>query len=476
MADDKQVGAIIETGLVDWQILQQDASGFASVTLEGRWQADETAANQPCVVEVRVVAGDTSVAVNRALDWQRADTTAEGRWQITLRVPAGGLYRLETRCAVTSQPEREWALRGDMRHFWGVGDVWVIAGQSNSAGYGRGAIYDPPELGIHLFRNSEQWALATHPMNDATDTAHIVNRERANPAHSPYLHFARLLKQQLHYPIGLVQTALGGSPLSAWNPTEEGPAVLYHNMMHCITCAGGKIKGILWYQGESDAGPGLAESYAARFQAAVEAWRAAVQQPDLPILTVQLNRYYQPPETVTENSAAMARAWSLLRETQRQLARTMAQVAVVTTLDLAMSDLIHTGPAGNLVLGERLAQAALGMVYGQPVAYQAPDLQQARLIDQETIELSFAYVLDRLDNLDRAANCFKVEDSAGEVPLAAVIYPLNHTIQLRLARPLAGAAVVHGAYGYNPTLAPVDMDRVVPILSFSQVPIEQYAI
>lgn len=85
------------------------------------------------------------------------------------------------------------------------------------------------------------------------------------------------------------------------------------------------------------------------------------------------------------------------------------------------------------------------------------------------IELRFAHVLDRLDNLDRAANCFKVEDSSGDVPIAAVIYPIDQTIQLRLTRPLVGEAVVHGAYGYNPALAPVDMDRVLPILGFSQV-------
>jgi hypothetical protein len=470
MTNQTQIGATLEAGLVDWQILQQDSSGYATLKLAGRWQADEAAAGQPCVVEVRVVAGDTGVAVQRALDWQAATTTTDGQWQIALRVPAGGLYRLETRCRVTTQPEREWALRGDMRHFWGVGDLWVIAGQSNSAGYGRGAVYDPPELGIHLFRNSDQWTLAFHPMNDATATAHTVNRERANPAHSPYLHFARLLKQQLNYPIGLVQTALGGSPLSAWNPTEVGEAGLFHNMVHCVAQAGGAVKGILWYQGESDSGPGLAESYAARFQAAVEAWRQALQQPGLAVLTVQLNRYFPPPPASDE---AGARAWSLVRDVQRQLANQMTQVAVVPTLDLPLSALIHTSPAGNLLLGERLARAALGLVYGQPLDHRAPDLQSARLLEPgDLVELSFANVTDRLDNLDRAANCFKVEDSAGDVPIREVIYPMNHTIQLRLARPLAANAVVHGAYGYNPALAPVDMDRVLPILGFYGVVIE----
>jgi hypothetical protein len=102
-------------------------------------------------------------------------------------IPAGGLYRLETRHQPGNQPAGEWAERGDMRHFLGVGDLWVIAGQSNSAGYGRGPVFDPPELGIHLFRNNGQWALATHPLNESTDTLHPVNRDGANTAHAPYI-------------------------------------------------------------------------------------------------------------------------------------------------------------------------------------------------------------------------------------------------------------------------------------------------
>ena len=141
----------------DWQIVQQDASGFAGLNLLGRWFADEAAAGQACLVEVRVVAGDTGVALSSSLDWQAASTESNGLWYISLRIPAGGLYRLETRCRSSVQLDREWSLRGDMRHFWGVGDLWVIAGQSNSAGYGRGAVYDPPELGLHLLRNSGHW-------------------------------------------------------------------------------------------------------------------------------------------------------------------------------------------------------------------------------------------------------------------------------------------------------------------------------
>lgn len=465
---ENQTGAMIESGLSDWQILQQDAAGFATLTLRGRW-----ASEQPGIVEVRVVAADTGVAVSRETDWQAATTEADGRWKASLRVPAGGLYRLETHFKTTEQQAREWSTRGDMRHFWGVGDLWVIAGQSNSAGYGRGAVYDPPELGLHLFRNSENWTLAFHPMNDSTDTAHIVNREAANSAHSPYLNFARLLKQQLGYPIGLVQTALGGSPLSQWNPTENEDAVLYKNMLHCVEQVGGTVKGILWYQGESDCDLKLAGTYGERFEAAVKAWRAALKQPNLAVLTVQLNRVYLPLENAEPISGPQNRGWSIVREAQRQAARTLSNVGVVPALDLPLSDLIHTSPAGNMILGERMAQAALGMVYGRAIPFTAPDVRSARLLsDGKHVELTFEQASDRMDNIERESICFVVEDDSGFVPIDRVDYPMDATIQLVLGRALAGRAVVHGAYGCNPPIAPVDMNRLMPMLGFYGLPMD----
>ncbi len=459
----EQIGAIIETGPSDWQIVQQNAEGWGEFALGGRWVAG-TAGR----VEVRLVFEDTSVPVSRALDWQAAETLPDGRWTARLRAPAGGLYRLETRFNPAGNLAGEWSARGDMRHFLGVGDLWVIAGQSNAAGYGRGPVYDPPEFGVHLFRNSEQWALATQPLNEATDTRHPANREEANPGHSPYLHCARLLKQALHYPIGLVQTALGGSALAAWNPAEPGGAALFHNMVHCVERAGGRVRGVLWYQGETDAdGAALSATYGERFAQAVAAWRTALGDGALPVLTVQLNRYYTPP------SEELQRGWSEVREAQRQAARRLPGVSVVPTLDLPLSDSIHTGPAGNLLLAERLARAALGAVYGRPCDYRAPDVESARAIDGgRTIELSFQPVTSRMDNVDPTANCFAVQDAAGPVPVVTVVYPGNATVQIVLGRALAGKAAVHGAWGLNPPSAPMDMERSMPMLAFYNVAVE----
>ena len=457
------IGATLTAGPADWQIIQRDENGWGRLELAGRWVCPE-----PGTVEARLVHQDSAAPVSQQLDWQPAETRPDGSWALTLeRVPAGGLYRLETRLHRASNPAGEWSDRGDMRHCLGVGDLWVIAGQSNSAGYGRGPIYDPPELGVHLFRNSMRWALATHPMNDSTDTRHPANREGANPGHGPYLSFARVLLHELGCPIGLVQTSLGGSPLSEWNPTDPEPSGgLYRNMVDCMQAVGGRVKGVVWYQGESDCDANTGSSYLERFGRAVAAWRAAAGQPDMPVITVQLNRVNEP------GNGDNDRGWSLIREAQRQAARAIPHVSVVPALDLPLSDFIHNSPAGNLVLGERLARAALGAVYARPIPYLAPDLQSAAAAaDGQRVDLTFAPVTSRMDTVDPTANSFKVEDEQGSVPITQVTYPGGPLVQLLLARALSGRAVVHGGYGVAPATVPLDMERCLPMLGFYRAPV-----
>src|SRR5262249_38762332 len=152
--------------------------------------------------------------------------------------------------------------------------------------------------------------------------------------------------------------------------------------------------------------------------------------------------------------------WSQVREAQRQAARAIPNVAVVPTFDLPLSDFIHNSPAGNMLLGERLARAALGAVYGQPVEHQAPDLQAAVAApDGRQIELSFAPVLSRMDTIDPTANPFQVEDRQGSVPIAQVIYPGGPLVRLVLARALVGPAMMHGGAGLAPATVPMDIER-----------------
>jgi hypothetical protein len=293
-----------------------------------------------------------------------------------------------------------------------------------------------------------------------------VNREAGNPGHAPYIQFGRTLQTALGYPIGLIQTALGGSPLTAWNPSEPGPAPLFDNMVHCARMAGGRVRGILWYQGETDAGSDdLALSYAERFSAAVATWRQALETPQLPVLTVQLNRVYNPPD------AGADRRWTIVRDAQRRAPQLVDGVFVVPALDLPLSDLIHISPAGNLVLGERLAHAALAGVYGRLNDYRAPSIRSALQTAAGVVVLHFDDVTSRMSTIDLPAVPFRVEDSRGTIPIAAVTYPGDSTIQLALTRSLGDNAVVHGGYGTAPATVPLDIERLMPMLSFWAVPV-----
>ena len=449
-------GVLIEKGPLDWQIFQQQ-EGRASIAAEGRFALREGEAFSRPTVWLRLVREDSGLTVT---GWQKAQMLPENRWKGTLSAPAGGLYRLESCLAEEDAAALEWGVRGDMRHHLGVGDLYVIAGQSNSAGYGKDPFYDPPELGVHLCRNSLRWDLATHPMNDSTESAHPVNTEGANSGASPYLSFAKTLKRELGYPIGLIQTSLGGSPLSRWNLNENGD--LYRGMMEAIRAQGGIVKGVLWYQGCSDANPAESASYLGRFAAVVSRFRADMGA-QVPWLTVQLNRQLQ------NGGENVDRWWGQVREAQRQAARIIPGVSVVPSTDCTLSDGIHNSAAANVLLGERLAGAALRDIYGRSYGSPAPDLSEAVLQGPRCIALRFDNVAGRLYDIDSEQirrRAVTVSDNEGEIPVEEMELA-GDTLLVRLGRDAGeGCTVSAGWQQEPPVLMPVDFATHLPILSF----------
>lgn len=487
-AADTPWGAFIGAGPADWQVLQQDGGGRARIEASGRWAPKESMGLLGAAggtVELRLVREDSGAPVNAGLDWRAAETGADGTWSGALpAVPAGGPYRLETRFNPKGNKLGEWSLRGDTRHFLGVGDVWLIAGQSNASGYGRSPADDGPELGLHMLRQNGTWALAAHPLNDGTGTVFPASRENYNTGHSPFLHFARALKRELGYPIGLVPCALGGSPLEAWHP-DTGP--LFANLKAMVAKAspvsrtaqaghaqaGGRIKGMLWYQGETDAEPGKAHDYLERFLASAAGWRKGLGQSDLPILTVQLARYR------SDKPGMEDREWSQVREAQRQAALRADGILVVPALDLPLDDTIHLGTAGNLTLGARLARCALEGVYASgrstggdasASGWRAPDLIECALEDGQVIRLRFAPVRSRLESLDPKASPYRVEDADGPLAIDKILYFHRDSVKLFLAKAPRGAVRVSGGYGENPDTLPLDVERQLPVLAFHGVP------
>ncbi len=449
----------VARGAADFRIYQQNEQGLADIDLSGTFeQQPDTTHNH---VQLRMVSQQDYAPLPELGRWQRARACSpDGVWSHTFcNVPAGGLYMIQTRLVWKNADGTEGARSGRIVRHLGVGDLWIIAGQSNSSGTGRGIAHDPPALGVHILQNNEVWQLAAHPLDDPSETDH-PNRP-GYPGTSPYLTFARLMQQALGYPIGLVQTAKGGSSLRMWHVEEDPAAPLWHNLIHCARLAGGKFRGLLWYQGCSDAGDGNSDNcrkYATRFRRWLELLRAEIG--NLPVLLTQLNV-----RTDVAEPAHTDLGWSIVREAHRQLG-TDPGCYVVPAINAPMSDGIHNGSTGNVIIGERLARAALAELFGKPLLWKSPNAASAKRSDDgSTVEVAFADVSSQLIFLWRGLNDFRIEDSAGLVPVTKATCA-GDTVKLTLQRPLSGKATVSGGYGYAAHVSLYDYETNLPMLCF----------
>lgn len=465
-------GVIITGGLSPWQILQQGEDHTAPLHVWGTCHLIHLSQEIPIqftpvepkktVVKARVALESTGESV---LPWQLCDVSEDGTWETTFpHVPAGGLYRLETYMDYDGWDGLS-CTRGDMIHHFGVGDVFVIAGQSNAAGRAKNTVADDPELGIHVLRSSGRWDLATHPLGETTDAVHVGHYENHNPGHSPWLHFAKRLKRELGWPIGLVPCAYGGAPLRWWNPAENG--ALTDNMMEMLGEYDLHPRAMLWYQGEAEGYEDSAGTYFDRFRAFTEEVRRRLGQPDLPVLTCQLNRCME------KSDERLDRQWGMVREAQRRAAHEIPGVYVTPTTDLAMYDFIHISAQGNLVLGERCARTALRVLYGRDFYDDlAPEPEQAVLTAPDTVCLTFSRVRNWLNPYEVRGEDLPIEAEDVQGLVAPVSYVTgNESLTITFARALTENPRLHGMWRAYPGIAiPCDCMRM-PVLSFYDFPV-----
>ncbi|QQE77953.1 sialate O-acetylesterase [Alicyclobacillus sp. SO9] len=438
------LGVQVLEGPRDWQIIQRNEYGAASITLRGTWNA---MSDDDVNIQARIVDEQTNAPVSASLDWLSGTVDMEEkRFEIVLKgVPQGGLYRIETRIRRTGEDRR--ALRGDYIHHLGVGDIYVIAGQSNASGTGKGVVTDGPMLGVHLFANDEQWKLATHPLEDAQGTLHPITATGIFHGHSPWLAFAKHVFKKTGIPIGLIPTALGGSPISRWIHDVDCPGDLFENMKSMMTAAGGTIAGVLWYQGESDTDPQGVEMYPGRFRTFVDAARSYTSNATLPIYVGQLNRW--------TDANADDSSWSAIRDIQRRLALEMEHVHLVITIDSSLSDAIHNNAASNVVIGERFAAVALEKFYGLPkmTAFPAPARLYFTDNNRTRIRIEFVNVSGEWMASSPVITDFYVEDGGRAVQMEAVTIHPDNSVEIELDHSCTGEVVVHCMFGGNPSIS-----------------------
>jgi hypothetical protein len=385
---------------------------------------------------------------------------SNGHWQVNITLPAGGLYAFEAKMMASETDCPYWGRRIKLVKHFGVGDLYLLTGQSNMAGYGRDAGYDPPCLGVHLYSNNGTWELASHPLNDSTETIYPENKEDASGT-SPALSFAKTLKEKLNIPIGLVQASLGGSKLQQWHPEEDG--MLYRGMLKRLPIVG-KIKGVLWYQGCSDAIKELAPGYYDRFKNMVRLWREQLGQ--VPFITVQLNRWSQNGPASLE----IDRCWGMVRDAQRRIGDDVPNVFVVPSVDIPMSDGIHNSSGGNTLLGYRMALVALKGIYGM-TGLSAPSIRGAEYVDDTHVHAYFDECY-KIYGMDCNADGIHIEDATGLIPCKSAVGSYG-VLMIETQRPFTLPAKIHGYWNCGiPSLLARDYTGL-PILSFYGVEIKE---
>jgi sialate O-acetylesterase len=121
----------------------------------------------------------------------------------------------------------------------------------------------------------------------------------------------------------------------------------------------GAIRGVLWYQGESNVGRAI--EYAELFPTMIRSWRSNWGDNAMSFLFVQLPNF--------ANGNPGGREWARLREAQEK-ALDLPGTAMAVAIDLADPNELH--PTNKLELGRRLALAATTRVYGIPGDYSGP--------------------------------------------------------------------------------------------------------
>lgn len=188
---------------------------------------------------------------------------------------------------------------------------------------------------------------------------------------------------------------------NAWIPTS-----LYNGMIHPLIPFA--IKGVIWYQGESNGdwfleankahlspfyGIDRARQYRFLFPALIDDWRKSWGQGDFPFLFVQL-----PNQTKADHVPAPGdrNDWAEVREAQTMTLK-LPGTAMAVTFDLNREGDLH--PTNKADFSKRLEALALCKVYGKPVPCESP-LYDSMTIEQGAIRVKFKNVVEKLVSKD----------------------------------------------------------------------------
>lgn len=228
--------------------------------------------------------------------------------------------------------------------------LFLLAGQSNMAGRGTVADADRVEQPrVLMFTRDLRWGPAVEPMHFDKPIAAV------GPGRAFGLAIA---EADMGARIGLIPTAVGGSPITASEPGvlyKETGAYPWDDAVRRTRAAmpAGELKAILWHQGESDGNAEAAPLYEARLRSLIARFRAEFGHATLPFIIGQLGRFEGRPwnDGYTQVDAA-----------HRRVAADVPGVVFVSSDGLKDGgDSLHFSADSARELGRRYAAAYLAL-------------------------------------------------------------------------------------------------------------------
>ena len=348
-----------------------------------------------------------------------------GRWSVYLKPgAAGGPFQMNLRGTPADAAGNVAAAQDIVISDILVGDLWVASGQSNMEFEMRKAATadaDLPHAGNPRIRLLMVKKRASDFPQDDTDTDGWAasTPETAKDFSAVAWYFAREIEQREHVPVGVIDSTWGGTVAESWvrltalgedaslNPLfasrgkmldheadgrislgdeqrqrEEaaaqgrpapqfpwhpplaswGPGLLYNGMIAPLTPL--PIRGVLWYQGESNSALERFPLYDRIMRTLIEDWRRQWGVGSFPFLYVQISNF---------NSTPME-DWANLREQQVKTLG-LRNTAMAVTIDIGNPDNVH--PTDKIDVAQRLVRAARAISYGESVEYFGPMFRQA---------------------------------------------------------------------------------------------------
>ena len=286
-----------------------------------------------------------------------------------------------------------------------IGEVWVGSGQSNmewklqSTAGATEAIKDADFKHIRLFHVPR--VQAPSPANDVVADWKVCTPENI-PAFSAVLYYyGKKLHEELDVPIGLINSSWGGSAIEPWTIANEKSGGMYNGMIAPLLSF--EVRGVIWYQGETNVLQKNGLAYYDRMKALIEGWRSSWGQEDMPFYYVQIAPWkgsYGPGE--------LPALWEAQAKT---LTLPHTGMAVITDLVDNIAD-IH--PQNKLDVGGRLARWALAKTYGEKkVVYSGP-LYKSMEIKGSKIQINFAHAKGLKVRVKKPLSEFQIAGADGD--------------------------------------------------------------